>query len=110
MLVHLYGQCAEIEPILAACQAYGVHLIEDAAEALGASYKGRSSRTLGKAGIFSFNGNKNHHPIKMSRQAAPVPVVGGGMRRADDGDFIAHRAQSWRPRPAILRPTTSTRR
>ena len=58
LLVHLYGQSADIDPILAVCRAYAVPLIEDAAEALGASYKGRTPGTLGRAGIYSFNGNK----------------------------------------------------
>ena len=58
VLVHLYGQSADIDPILSACDRYGVLLIEDAAEALGVSYKGRSPGTFGRAGVFSFNGNK----------------------------------------------------
>jgi len=58
VLVHLYGQAADIDPIKECCARYGVALIEDAAEALGASYKGRAPGTLGQAGIYSFNGNK----------------------------------------------------
>jgi len=49
-------QSADIDPILEACNRYGIPLIEDAAEALGATYKGRSPGVFGKAGIFSFNG------------------------------------------------------
>jgi len=58
ILVHLYGQSADIDPIQALCERYGVELIEDAAEALGATYKGITPGTRGRIGIYSFNGNK----------------------------------------------------
>ena len=58
MLVHLYGQSADIDAIAALCAQYGVTLIEDAAEALGATYKGIAPGTRGRMGIYSFNGNK----------------------------------------------------
>ena len=58
VVVDLYGQCADYDEIVPLCARYGVPVIEDAAEALGASYKGRSAGTLGDCGIFSFNGNK----------------------------------------------------
>lgn len=58
VLVHLYGQSADIGPILESCERHGVALIEDAAEALGASYKGRAPGTFGRIGVYSFNGNK----------------------------------------------------
>ena len=58
VLVHLYGQSADLDPIVELCNQYEVPLIEDAAEALGATYKGKSPGTFGKIGIFSFNGNK----------------------------------------------------
>jgi dTDP-4-amino-4,6-dideoxygalactose transaminase len=58
VVVDLYGQCADYDVIVPLCEQYGVPLIEDAAEALGATYKGRAAGTLGSCGVFSFNGNK----------------------------------------------------
>lgn len=57
-VVHLFGQCADIDPILETCRQYELPLLEDAAEALGASYKGKPPGTFGDIGIYSFNGNK----------------------------------------------------
>jgi pyridoxal phosphate-dependent aminotransferase EpsN len=57
-VVHLFGQPADLDPILEACRRYEVPLLEDAAESLGARYRGRHPGTLGEVGIFSFNGNK----------------------------------------------------
>jgi pyridoxal phosphate-dependent aminotransferase EpsN len=56
--VDLYGQCARYEEILAACAARDVAVIEDAAEALGATYQGRPAGSFGRIACFSFNGNK----------------------------------------------------
>jgi pyridoxal phosphate-dependent aminotransferase EpsN len=56
--VDLYGQVAELGPIAAACRRHGVFLVEDAAEALGATYRGRPAGSLGDLSILSFNGNK----------------------------------------------------
>jgi dTDP-4-amino-4,6-dideoxygalactose transaminase len=58
VVVHLYGQSADLDPILEVCDRYEIPLIEDAAESLGATYRGRSPGTLGHMGIYSFNGNK----------------------------------------------------
>jgi dTDP-4-amino-4,6-dideoxygalactose transaminase len=76
--VHLYGQAVDMDPVLEVCERYGIAVIEDAAEALGASYRGRSPGTLGRAGIFSFNGNKI------------ITTSGGGMLVSDDEALIAH--------------------
>ncbi len=76
IVVSLYGQSADIDPVLAVCNAYGVPMIEDAAESLGATYKGRASGTMGRIGIYSFNGNKI------------ITTSGGGMLISDDEDLV----------------------
>jgi pyridoxal phosphate-dependent aminotransferase EpsN len=58
IVVHLFGQSAELDPILETCRRYEVPVIEDAAEALGARYGGRTPGSIGDVGVFSFNGNK----------------------------------------------------
>lgn len=58
IVVHLYGQNAQMDELIAICDDYNVPIIEDAAESLGSEYKGRKSGTMGHLGIFSFNGNK----------------------------------------------------
>ncbi|HEX9428309.1 MAG TPA: DegT/DnrJ/EryC1/StrS family aminotransferase, partial [Candidatus Polarisedimenticolia bacterium] len=57
--VHLYGQCADMDPLLDAAQRRGVAVIEDAAQAIGATYKGRWAGSMGTAGCFSFFPSKN---------------------------------------------------
>jgi dTDP-4-amino-4,6-dideoxygalactose transaminase len=58
IVVDLYGQCAQLDRIAEICDRFGVALIEDAAEALGASWQGRSAGTWARYGVYSFNGNK----------------------------------------------------
>jgi dTDP-4-amino-4,6-dideoxygalactose transaminase len=56
--VDLYGQCCDYDRLLAACDRHGVALVEDAAEALGGTYRSRAAGSFGRMGVFSFNGNK----------------------------------------------------
>lgn len=58
IVVHLFGQSADLDPIMETCSRYGVLVLEDAAEALGTLYKGRPVGTIADAGVLSFNGNK----------------------------------------------------
>lgn len=58
ILVHLYGMPAQLDEIIEICQKYQIPIIEDAAEALGSSYKGRKLGAFGDLSIYSFNGNK----------------------------------------------------
>lgn len=80
VVVDLYGQCADYEPILDICRSYQVPVIEDAAEALGATYAGQPAGTFGLIGCFSFNGNKI------------ITASGGGMLVTQRKDF-AQRAR-----------------
>ncbi|MCU0526349.1 MAG: DegT/DnrJ/EryC1/StrS family aminotransferase [Elainella sp. Prado103] len=77
ILVHLYGQSADIQPIQAACQRYEIPLIEDAAESLGATYQGQSTGTFGDIGVYSFNGNKI------------ITTSGGGMLVSNQPELIS---------------------
>ncbi len=57
--VHLFGQCADMDPILAVANKHGLPIIEDAAQAIGAEYKGRRAGSIGTVGCFSFFPSKN---------------------------------------------------
>lgn len=76
VLVHLYGQSVDMDPILDLCEKYNIFVIEDSAESLGALYKNRPTGTYGNAGIFSFNGNKI------------ITTSGGGMIVSRDKELI----------------------
>lgn len=76
LVVHLYGFSADMDKIMEICSKYDVTVIEDAAESLGAYYKGRHTGTFGEFGVFSFNGNKI------------ITTSGGGMLVSNDEDKI----------------------
>ena len=59
MPVHLYGQSADMDPIMAIAAKHGIPVIEDAAQAIGAEYKGRRAGSMGRDGCFSFFPSKN---------------------------------------------------
>jgi pyridoxal phosphate-dependent aminotransferase EpsN len=80
--VHLYGQHADLDPILETCREFGVMLIEDAAESLGATYRGRQTATVADYSILSFNGNKI------------ITTTGGGAVIARDPAQLA-RMKKW---------------
>ena len=77
IVVHLYGTPAKIEEIRKICEKHEVPLVEDSAESLGATYKGKQTGTFGKYGIYSFNGNKI------------ITTSGGGMLISEDEEKIA---------------------
>jgi pyridoxal phosphate-dependent aminotransferase EpsN len=82
VVVDLYGQCSDFDPIREVCSRYAVPILEDAAEALGADYRGARAGTLGDVGVFSFNGNK------------VITTTGGGMLISKDPTWI-DKARFW---------------
>ena len=77
IVVNLYGQSADMDKIIEICKKYNTPIIEDAAESLGATYKGKHSGTFGDYGIYSFNGNKI------------ITTSGGGMLVSNNEEGIA---------------------
>jgi pyridoxal phosphate-dependent aminotransferase EpsN len=76
MVVDLYGQSADYDTLLEICNRYGVPIIEDSAEAMGSSYKGKPCGSFGKFGVYSYNGNKI------------ITTSGGGMLLSDDKEAL----------------------
>jgi len=82
IVVDLYGQSADYDPIIEICDHYGVPILSDATEALGATYKNKKCGSLGKLAALSFNGNKI------------ITTSGGGMLLSDDEEMLA-KARFW---------------
>lgn len=82
IVVNLYGQAADFEEIRKITNQYNTPIIEDAAESLGATYKGKQTGKFGDIGIFSFNGNKI------------ITTSGGGMLVCNDDDIVK-KARFW---------------
>jgi dTDP-4-amino-4,6-dideoxygalactose transaminase len=76
IVVQIYGQCAKMDEIIALCKAHQIPLIEDAAESLGASYKGKPAGSFGDLSFLSFNGNKI------------ITTSGGGMLLGNDQALV----------------------
>ena len=76
IIVNLYGQSADMDPLVSLCDQFDIPVIEDAAESLGARYHGKASGTFGRLGIYSFNGNKI------------ITTSAGGVLVSDDGEMI----------------------
>jgi dTDP-4-amino-4,6-dideoxygalactose transaminase len=84
LLVHLYGKCANMDPILQICEKHGLKLVEDCAQAHGASYRGRNAGAFGDTAAFSFYPTKN------------LGALGDGGAVATDDPELARRVRSLR--------------
>ncbi len=82
IVTNLYGQSADMDALVKLCKEKEIPIIEDAAESLGATYKGRKSGSIGKYGVYSFNGNKI------------ITTSGGGMLISNDEEGI-RKARFW---------------
>src|SRR6185503_20181175 len=82
VVVDLYGQCADYDPIRELCANYEIPILEDAAEALGANYRSKPAGTSGAIGVFSFNGNKI------------ITTTGGGMLVSSNPAWV-DKARFW---------------
>jgi pyridoxal phosphate-dependent aminotransferase EpsN len=91
VVVHLYGQSADLDAIAGVCSRNDVTLIEDAAESLGATYKGKTTGTMGRIGIFSFNGNK------IVTTSGGGMLVSGDKALVDKARFLATQARDPAP-------------
>jgi dTDP-4-amino-4,6-dideoxygalactose transaminase len=91
ILVHLYGQSADIDAVQSLCDRYDIPLIEDAAEALGATYKGVTPGTRGSMGIYSFNGNK------IITTSSGGMLVSADSKLTDKARFLATQARDPAP-------------
>jgi dTDP-4-amino-4,6-dideoxygalactose transaminase len=89
--VHLYGMPSQIDEIVSICKKYDIPLIEDAAEALGASYKGQNMGTFGDLGIYSFNGNK------LITTSGGGALVSGNKEWIDKARYLATQARDPAP-------------
>lgn len=76
IVVHLYGTPAKMDEIMEICREHNVPILEDAAESLGATYEGKHTGTLGRIGVYSFNGNKI------------ITTSGGGMLVSQEEELV----------------------
>ena len=77
LVADMFGACADYDELLPVCEAAGVPVVEDAAQALGATYRGRPAASFGRLSALSFNGNKI------------ITTSGGGMLLSDDEALLA---------------------